>query len=120
MNLFSQKVIKYFSGSEATVYHLVKLYSFAKILNHHLPIIVDSFRAEDLSTEKELIVLDLFSKLDQQVIFTTTLKTEEVGKYDKLKTINHIDYSNHIASKMLSKKYLEEFRKLAKDFSIKI
>lgn len=109
-----------FSGSEATVYHLVKLYSFAKILNHNLPIIVDSFRAEDLSTEKELTVLDLFSKLDTQVIFTTTLKTEEVGKYDELQTINHIDYSTHIASKILSKKYLEEFGKLTEDFSIKI
>ncbi|MFD3447439.1 hypothetical protein ACFDTO_22870 [Microbacteriaceae bacterium 4G12] len=109
-----------FSGSEATVYHLVKLYSFAKLLNYNLPVIVDSFRAEDLSTEKELIVLDLFSKLDIQVIFTTTLKTEEVGKYDDMKTINHIDYSNHTASKMLSEKYLEEFEKLTEDFSIKL
>ncbi|MGG4196438.1 hypothetical protein ABEW50_23690 [Paenibacillus jamilae] len=109
-----------FSGSEATVYHLVKLYSFAKQLKYSLPIIVDSFRAEDLSTEKELVVLDLFSKLDTQVIFTTTLKAEEVGKYDHMKTIKHIDYSNHTASKMLNKKYLEEFEKLAGDFSIKL
>lgn len=77
-----------------------------------MPVIVDSFRAEDLSTEKELIVLDLFSKLDIQVIFTTTLKTEEVGKYDDMKVINHIDYSNHTASKILSINYLEEFQKL--------
>ncbi|WP_075617993.1 hypothetical protein [Paenisporosarcina indica] len=109
-----------FSGSEATVYHLVKLYSLAKVLNYNLPVIVDSFRAEDLSTEKELLVLDLFSKLDIQVIFTTTLKTEEVGKYGDMITINHIDYSNHIASKMLSEKYFEEFEKLTEEFSIKL
>jgi hypothetical protein len=109
-----------FSGSEATVYHLVKLYSLAKILDYDLPIIVDSFRAEDLSTEKELTVLDLFSKLNIQVIFTTTLKTEEVGKYDNMKTINHIDYSNHTASKMLNKKFLKEFQNLLEDFSIKL
>ncbi|MGE6551138.1 hypothetical protein ACQKFK_19595 [Bacillus mycoides] len=109
-----------FSGSEATIYHLVKLYSFAKLLNYKLPVIVDSFRAEDLSTEKELIVLDLFLKLDIQVIFTTTLKTEEVGKYDDMKAINHIDYSSHTASKILSKNYLEEFQKLTEEFSIKL
>src|SRR4030095_12142597 len=67
-----------FSGSEATVYHLVKLYSIAKNLQYNLPVIVDSFRAEDLSTEKESIVLGIFSKLGVQVIFTTTLKSEEV------------------------------------------
>lgn len=109
-----------FSGSEATIYHLVKLYSFAKLLNYKLPIIVDSFRAEDLSTEKELIVLDLFSNLNIQIIFTTTLKTEEVGKYNDMKTINHIDYSNHTASKILSKNYLKEFQKITEQFSIKL
>ncbi|PFU30835.1 hypothetical protein COK80_09135 [Bacillus anthracis] len=109
-----------FSGSEATIYHLVKLYSLAKLLNYKLPIIVDSFRAEDLSTEKELIVLNLFSELDTQVIFTTTLKSEEVGKYDDMLEINHIDYSKHTASKILNKNYLEEFQKLTEEFAITI
>ncbi|WP_235206859.1 hypothetical protein [Paenibacillus tyrfis] len=109
-----------FSGSEATVYHLIKLYSLAKQLHYNLPIIVDSFRAEDLSTEKESIVLEFFSKLDIQVIFTTTLKSEEVGKYDNIETINHIDYSNHAASKILGKEYLKEFETLTEDFSIKL
>ena len=109
-----------FSGSEATVYHLVKLYSLAKQLNYKLPIVVDSFRAEDLSTEKELMVLELFSKVDTQVIFTTTLKTEETGKYDDIDKINHIDFSNHTPSKMLSDKYLSEFKELTNDFSINL
>jgi len=109
-----------FSGSEATVYHLVKLYSLAKSLNYSLPIIVDSFRAEDLSTEKELLVLDLFSKLDTQVIFTTTLKTEEVGKYNNMKKINHIDFSSHTPSKMLNENYLDKFKTLADSISIKL
>lgn len=82
--------------------------------------IVDSFRAEDLSSEKELKVLDLFSKLNIQVIFTTTLKIEEIGKYHNMEFITHIDYSKHTASKILSRKYLDEFEKLTEDFSIKL
>lgn len=107
-----------FSGSEATIYHLVKLYSLAKIMNHNLPLIVDSFRAEDLSTEKEYEVLNLFSTLGSQIIFTTTLKTEEIGKYDNQSIINHIDYSNHSPSKILNPKHVQKFKLLMNDFSI--
>ncbi|WP_260871054.1 hypothetical protein [Paenibacillus xylanexedens] len=109
-----------FSGSEATIYHLVKLYSFAKVLQYNLPVIVDSFRAEDLSTEKELIVLDIFSKLNVQVILTTTLKAEEVGKYNSMQFLNHIDYSKHTASKILGEEHLNEFRALVEKFSLKL
>ncbi|MGO4530109.1 hypothetical protein AB4Z30_13600 [Paenibacillus sp. 2TAF8] len=109
-----------FSGSEATIYHLVKLYSLAKVLKYNLPVIVDSFRAEDLSTEKELVVLDIFSKLHVQVIFTTTLKAEEVGKYDSMESLNHIDYSTHTSSKILGNEHLKEFKALIEEFSLKI
>ncbi|KAA8745356.1 hypothetical protein [Paenibacillus sp. UASWS1643] len=109
-----------FSGSEATIYHLVKLYSFAKVLKYNLPVIVDSFRAEDLSTEKELLVLDIFSKLNVQVILTTTLKAEEVGKYNSMQFLNHIDYSKHTPSKILGEEHLKEFRALVEEFSLKL
>lgn len=109
-----------FSGSEATEFHLVKMYSLAKILSHKYPIVIDSFRAEDLSTDKENKVIELFYELEQQVIFTTTLKNEESGKYKNMHIINHIDYSDHMPSKMLNKSHLPEFNKLLSDLSIKL
>lgn len=109
-----------FSGSEATIFHLAKLYSLQVNTNHNFPIIVDSFRAEDLSTPKEKIVLDLYKELPNQKIFTTTLKTEELGKYESLSYINSIDYMDHIPSKMLSDAYNSEFKKLLSSLSIEL
>ena len=52
--IFLQKT-EIFSGSEATEFHLSKMYVLAKVLQHPYPIIVDSFRAEDhLQIEKKL------------------------------------------------------------------
>lgn len=118
-DLFTKKGITY-SGSEATVFHILKIYALAVVLKHFYPIIIDSFRAEDLSTPKENIVLDLFSQLPNQVILTTTLKNEELGKYNGLNGINHIDYSNHAPSKILSSSFLNEFKSLLSELSIKI
>ncbi|MBQ3137586.1 MAG: hypothetical protein IJB74_08925 [Clostridia bacterium] len=117
-DLFTKKDEVY-SGSEATIFHLSRLFAISKVLNHEYPIIVDSFRAEDLSTGKEKIILDIYSKLPNQIIFTTTLKNEEIGKYDSLKNINHIDYKNHTPSKMLSSDYTEDFCNLLESLSIK-
>ena len=116
-SLFTKKDETY-SGSESTIFHLVKLYALRKVLNHNYPIVVDSFRAEDLSTSKEAVVIDLFSKIPNQVIFTTTLKAEEMGKYDQNTIINHIDYKNHAASKMLTSEYISEFQNIMSIFSI--
>ncbi|EAE7465693.1 hypothetical protein BIY62_14375, partial [Listeria monocytogenes] len=77
-----------FSGSEATEFHLSKIYALAKVLQHPYPIVIDSFRAEDLSTERENVVINLFNQLENQIIFTTTLKKEEIGKYNYLNTLN--------------------------------
>lgn len=118
-SLFTKRDETY-SGSEATVFHLVKLYSICRVLNHNYPIVVDSFRAEDLSTPKEAIVIDLYSKLPNQVIFTTTLKTEELGKYDSMNSIHHIDYKDHAASKMLTPDYLPEFLELMSIMTINL
>lgn len=109
-----------FSGSEATIFHLVKIYAMQKVLEHDWPVVVDSFRAEDLSTNKERIVIEKFMSLKNQVIFTTTLKDEEMGKYDGNLGINHIDYKNHIPSKMLTPEFCQRFRDLLGDFSFDI
>ena len=118
-DLFTKKDEVY-SGSEATIFHLSRLYAFSKVLNHNYPIVVDSFRAEDLSTSKENIVLNLYKELSNQVIFTTTLKLEELGKYDTRTDIHHIDYKEHAPSKMLSNEYVPEFIALMDSLSIKI
>lgn len=116
-DLFTKKDEVY-SGSEATIFHLSRIYALSKVLNHNYPIVVDSFRAEDLSTSKENIVLELYKELSNQVIFTTTLKLEELGKYDSRTDIHHIDYKEHLPSKMLSEIYVDEFRELLRSLSI--
>lgn len=118
-DLFTKKDEVY-SGSEATIFHLTRLYALSKVLNHNYPIVVDSFRAEDLSTTKENIVLDLYKELSNQVIFTTTLKLEELGKYDTRTDIHHIDYKEHAPSKMLSEVYVDEFCELLSSLSINL
>lgn len=116
-DLFTKKD-KVYSGSEATLFHLVKLFALAKILKHNYPIIVDSFRAEDLSTNKENTVIKLFSQLDTQIIFTTTLKSEEYGKYNDMDDINHIDFTSHTSSKMLKSSYVDEFLRMTEQLAL--
>lgn len=118
-DLFTKKDEVY-SGSEATVFHLSRLYAFSKVFNHTYPIVVDSFRAEDLSTRKENIVIDLYKYLPNQIIFTTTLKSEELGKYDVRTDIHHIDYKDHMPSQMLSAAYVDDFRELMRSLSINL
>lgn len=117
--LFTKKD-EVFSGSEATIFHIVKTYVLQEILEHNWPIVIDSFRAEDLSTKKEKIVLEKFGCLTNQIIFTTTLKDEEMGKYDNVAGINHIDYKDHAPSKMLSFHYCKRFSQLLADFMFNI
>ena len=109
-----------YSGSESTIFLLSKLYAFCKVLQHNYPIIVDSFRAEELSSAKEKIVIELYKKFSNQIIFTATLKNEELGKYDDDININHIDYKDHVSSKMLSEHYVREFVEILNNLSIKL
>lgn len=118
-SLFAQRNEVY-SGSEATVFHLVKLLALQQIMKHDCPIIVDSFRAEDLSTGKEETVLEISKSIDNQVIFTTTLKHEELGKYDSVDGVNHINYISHIPSKILDGRYVRDFLTLLSALSIKL
>lgn len=109
-----------YSGSESTIFHFVKLLALRNALEHPFPIIIDSFRAEDLSTEKESRALDLLKSFDNQFILTTTLKKEEMGKYDHNKEINHIDYSINQPSKLLNSKSNNDFKLLLLNLSIKL
>lgn len=109
-----------YSGSEETIFHLVKLFALRYVLNHPFPIVIDSFRAEDLSTQKEQTVLDIYKSIPNQVIFTTTLKNQELGKYDNIEYINHIDYTSHTPFKVLSEEYLEDFKQIIAGLSFKI
>lgn len=90
------------------------------MLKHNYPIIIDSFRAEDLSTEKEDVVLELLKETQGQVILTTTLKKEEVGKYSNRKDVNHIDYQPHLPSKLLKSEGVEDFKGILKELNISI
>ena len=108
------------SGSEETVFYVSKLLASVEMTCHDCPIIMDSFRAEDLSTDKEKRVLELFGELRNQCLLTTTLKTEEIGKYDDMKNVNIIDYSSHRTNKILNQYDLEEFKKLLKNMHIEI
>lgn len=107
-DIFTSKY-KTHSGSEGTQFYLSKMYAFAKVLKHDYPIIVDSFRAEDLSTDREKRVISKFSELPNQLIFTTTLKEEEHLKYETLQNIHSIDYSGHKNYHILQKKYVDKF-----------
>lgn len=118
-SLFTQRNEVY-SGSEATVFHLVKLFALQQVLRHNCPIIVDSFRAEDLSTGKEKTVLEISKSINNQVILTTTFKHEELGKYDSIEGVNHINYISHIPSKILDGRYVADFLGLLSALSIKV
>ncbi len=118
-NLFTQQNQTY-SGSEAIIFHLSRLYALSKILRHSYPIIVDSFRAEDLSSTKEDKVLELFKKLPNQIVFTTTLKSEELDKYNSRLDVHHIDYTDHTSNKLLSAASVNDFRSLLESMSVKI
>ena len=108
------------SGSEETVFYVSKLLAAVEMTEHNCPIIMDSFRAEDLSTDKEKRVLELFDKLDNQCILTTTLKMEEIGKYDNMDNVHIIDYSSHKTNKILNQEYLQEFKQLLQKMYIEI
>ena len=108
-----------YSGSETTEYFLSRTYAIAQHIGHGMPIIVDSFRAEDLSTMREERVLQLFKKLGNQVIFTTTIKQEEgPSKYETSNDLMGIDYSGHTPYKLLSQKDNEAFSEKMEQFGV--
>lgn len=109
-----------YSGSEATEFLMARIYALTRDLKHELPILVDSFRAEELSTGREENLLPLFLELENQVILTATLKNEEVGKYRNIEGVNNIDLSGYEPNKLLSASYVESFNAKVRKFGVKL
>ena len=65
-------------------------------------------------------MLEKSKAIDKQVIFTTTLKHEEMGKYESLGGVDHINYFSHTPSKILEGKYVDDFMELMNSLSVKI
>lgn len=109
-----------YSGSEATEFLMARIYALEKHLHHQLPILVDSFRAEELSTGREERLLPYFAGLDNQVILTATLKEQEAGKYHGQAGVNNIDLTGYEPNKLLSEAYCVAFKAIADEFGIKL
>ena len=109
-----------YSGSEATEFLMARIYALEKHLHHQLPILVDSFRAEELSTGREERLLPYFAGLDNQVILTATLKEQETGKYHGQAGINDIDLTGYEPNKLLSIDYRDAFESIVDGFGIKL
>lgn len=107
-----------FSGSEVTEYYLARVYALAKHVRHGLPIVIDSFRAEELSSRREERALPLLAELPNQIILTATLKGEEAGKYRGREGFNHIDFTGYPVNKLLSAKDNEVFAQKVEEFGI--
>lgn len=109
-----------FSGSESIEFYISKIYALKKILGHTYPIIIDCFRDGELSSYKELKVLELLKSFGNQVILTATLKDEELNKYKGINGINHIDYTEHEPCKLLKEQYAEVIKTELGKFSISL
>ncbi|MNY19539.1 hypothetical protein D3C86_1529780 [compost metagenome] len=109
-----------YSGSEGQEYYFSKILSLNKILQHKFPIIIDSFREGELSSSKELLMLNEFISLNKQVILTSTLKDEEydADKYYNIENLNVIDYSMLADSKILQSDFAPEFKKIIEKFNV--
>lgn len=107
-----------FKGSEETEYFLSRCYALERVLKHGFPIVIDSFRAEDLSTRREDGVLIAFKRLHNQVILTTTVKIEEINKYSDDADINAIDYSDFQVRHILQHRFVSEFLAKLGEFGI--
>ena len=109
-----------YSGSEATEFLMARMYALVKHLRHQMPILVDSFRAEELSTGREEKLLPFFMELDNQVILTATLKEQEAGKYRNIDGVNDIDLTGYAPNKLLSHTYCDAFKAKVEEFGIKL
>ena len=109
-----------YTGSEGTEFFLARVYALATHVKHGLPIVIDSFRAEELSSAREERALPLFMGLPNQVIFTATLKGEEAGKYHDKDGINNIDYTDYTVNKLLSDKDNAAFGTKVASFGIRM
>ena len=105
-------------GSEATEFLLARTYSLAKHVGHGLPVLIDSFRAEELSTSREERALPFFETLQNQTILSATLKEQESGKYANVPNIHNIDYTGYRENQLLSIEWNTTFKKKVDTFGI--
>ncbi|MBR5638057.1 MAG: hypothetical protein IKW81_14140 [Pseudobutyrivibrio sp.] len=118
-NIFTKRGVT-ISGSDVTVYYFSRIIAAADLLELEWPVIMDSFRAEDLSTEKEELAIKKLKELDKQCILTTTLKDEENHKYKEIEYINDIDYSSHCTNRILSLDYVDKFKEIVEMFGVEM
>ena len=92
--------------------------ALSDVLGHDYPIIIDFFRGGELSTSKENAMLDIFSKLNKQVILTSTLKEEEyqAKKYFSIQNTTVLDFSTFEDNRLLQAEMADEFRALLGSF----
>ncbi|HEY9006579.1 MAG TPA: hypothetical protein VIM75_10610 [Ohtaekwangia sp.] len=110
-----------YSGSEGQEYYFCKILALNDVLKHDFPILVDSFREGELSSQKEELMIEEFKSLGKQVVLTSTLKREEYNsdKYFNIPDLNVVDYSDLQDSKILQESYVAEFTALVDKFKIK-
>ncbi|SHG16193.1 hypothetical protein SAMN05216361_1501 [Marisediminitalea aggregata] len=121
-DLFTKRNENY-SGSSEQEFYFSKTLAVAKLTGHGLPIVIDSFRDRELSTEKEIKMLEIFERIDNQVIITSTLKKEEyneAGRYQSYKDVLAIDFSQIEPFKILSQNVSGRFIEILKEFNILI
>jgi len=120
-SLFTKKGETY-SGSEEQEFFFCKVLALRDFLEHDFPIVIDSFRDGEISTTKEEMMLEILSRIDNQVILSSTLKSEEYveDKYSKFENVNSIDYSNHKDSAILDSGSAQQFKSLLSGFNIGI
>ena len=109
------------SGSDEQEYYYCRLLALNDYFRHDYPILIDSYREGEISSQKDEIMLRNFIDRKKQIIITSTLKNEEYStdKYNKYEDEAVIlDYSNNQASKLLQENYLDEFKELISIFSI--
>lgn len=118
-DLFTKRDENY-SGSEEQEFYYCKIMALNKYFNHSFPLIIDYYRAGELSSKKEMIMLNNYKKINKQVILTATLKAEEYDtlKYKELEDITAIDYSHHNDNKILQNSYVGEFNKIIQKFNV--
>ncbi|MCS6261349.1 hypothetical protein G3479_19285 [Shewanella baltica] len=120
-DLFTKKAVNY-SGSEEQEFYFAKLYALHVIFKHKFPIIIDSFRDRELSTSKEIKMIEVLESLEKQVIVTATLKKEEYNseKYETYGSITALDYSSHQNGRILTEHFKSEFISICNKFGVTI
>lgn len=77
------------------------------------------FVPKNYRREGRSVCSPLFIDLPNQVIFSATLKGEEVGKYRGREGINNIEYIGYMQYKLLTNRDNERFLSKVADFGIK-